>query len=288
MRLVQRMALIGTGLIGGSLALDWLATGAVAEVVGWDIDTATLTLALERGIIQYQASSPEEAVHEAELVLVATPVQAACDLAARLGPILKRGQVIADVGSVKAPVLNAWTTSLPPGVDFVGGHPLAGAETSGSLAARRGLFHRAKYILTPSASCRADSVALVAELVRRAGAEPVLLSAAEHDQLVAATSHLPHLSAVTLVKAAAELASDFSRYSAGGFADTTRVALGSPVMWRDICLANKQAILTALDHFSEQLMTIRSLIAASAGAELETLFAQAQATRSQFKSARGR
>jgi prephenate dehydrogenase len=286
MTLVKRLALLGTGLIGGSLALDWQAAGAVREVVGWDVVPAAVGLALAEGIIQAAAASPEEAVAGADLVLVAAPVKATCDLAARLGPRLKSGQIVTDVASVKAPVLAAWERACSPGVEFVGGHPLAGSEKAGPQAARRGLFQGAAYVLAPGGNASARATELVAALVRLAGAAPVFLPAERHDALVAATSHLPHLSAVALVSAAAELAGGALGLSAGGFADTTRIALSSPVMWRDICLTNRDAILAALDCFSRRLAAVRALVAAGKAAQLEELFNVVRETRSQLTSAR--
>ncbi|MDK2856375.1 MAG: prephenate dehydrogenase [Bacillota bacterium] len=282
MTLVKRLALIGTGLIGGSLALDWRAAGAVQEVAGWDASPVALEQALACGIISKKAAGPEEAAAGADLVLVAAPVKATCDLAARLGPKLKSGQVVTDVASVKAPVVAAWERYLPPGVEFVGGHPLAGSEKAGPRAARRGLFQGAAFVLTPARTASSRATGLVASLVRLAGANPVFLPAERHDALVAAVSHLPHLSAVALVNTAFELAGDALDLSAGGFADTTRIALGSPVMWRDICLTNRDAILDALDRFSRQMARVRALVAAGKAAELEELFAGARAIRSQL------
>lgn len=287
MTLIKRLALIGTGLIGGSLALDWQAAGAVHEVIGWDASPVALEQALACGIISKKAAGPEEAAAGAELVLVATPVRAACDLAARLGPQLKRGQIVTDVASVKAPVVAAWEKYSPPGVEFVGGHPLAGSEKAGPRAARRGLFQGAAFILTPARTASSQAIGLIASLVRAAGANPVFLPAEEHDALVAAISHLPHISAVVLVNTAAELAGDALVLSAGGFADTTRIALSSPAMWRDICLTNRKAILDALDRFSCRLAIVKALVAAGKEAELEELFAKARAIRAQLTSVKG-
>lgn len=282
MTLVKRLALLGTGLIGGSLALDWLRNGAVEKVVGWDAAPSALEEARERGIIQAAATSPEEAASSADLVLIATPVRAACELAGRLGPHLKCGQIVSDVASVKSPVVAAWDRACPPGVEFLGGHPLAGSEKNGPRAARSGIFRSAAYVLTPGRTAGPRSCELMAALVRAAGAEPLFLTAEHHDAVLAATSHLPHLSAVLLVGTAAELAADFPRYAAGGFADTTRVALSNPVMWRDICLSNREAILAALDCFSRRLAAIRDLVAEGKAAELEEIFAAAQFVRAQL------
>lgn len=286
MSLVKRLALLGTGLIGGSLALDWQAAGAVEEVVGWDPEPEALQAAQARGIIRTAAASLEDAVAGADLVLVAAPVRAACDLAERLGPLLTSGQVVTDVASVKAPVVAAWERNCRPGVEFIGGHPLAGSEKTGPQAAQQGLFQGAAYALTPGEGAGARATGLLAALVRLAGATPVFLPAEQHDALVAATSHLPHLSAVALVSAAAELAGGALGLSAGGFADTTRIALSSPVMWRDICLTNRDAILAALDCFRRRLDRVRTLVAAGKAAELEELFVGARSARAQLSCTR--
>ena len=260
---VSRVAIVGVGLIGGSLGMAWRRKRSVDEIIGVVRDPGTIPQALERGAIDRGTTDLAEGVREADLVVVATPVGVTIEMAALLAPHLKAGAWVTDVGSTKLQVMASMERALPPGVAIVGGHPMAGSERAGIAAADPFLFENAIYVLTPAPGTPDGVVAGMEELVKATGAQPVLMDPREHDLMVAAVSHLPQLAAVALVRAVSELNREHEgilALAAGGFRDTTRVAGSQPGIWKDICLSNREMILEALARYRQTLDRLEELV----------------------------
>lgn len=284
METLARVAVLGLGLMGGSLGLALRDARLAASVAGYDAEPGTAERAIERGAITEMCASPAAAVVGAELVVLAVPVLAERELLAAIAPALSPVAVVTDLGSTKRQVVE-WAHELLSGpLRFVGGHPMAGRERSGIEAASADLFRGAVWCLTPTPETDVDAVRLVAELARGVGASPLVLGAAEHDELVAGASHLPLVAAAALVRTVAGGGEweQLRSLAAGGFRDTTRVASGDVRMARDICRTNRDAIARWLDRYIAELAHIRTLIADGEGADDEaiaTWFAEARAAR---------
>lgn len=278
--IVDTLAVVGTGLIGGSFALALKQSGAVREVLGVGRNPGRLTVARELGLIDRAADW--EQVGQADCILLALPVGETEAVLRQLAPHLKPGAIVTDAGSTKANVVAAARAALGARFsDFVPGHPIAGSEQSGPLAARADLYQGKKVVLTPQADTRADALATVRALWEAAGAQVETLDAAQHDRVFAAVSHLPHLAAFALVDDLAQRADGdtFFRFAASGFRDFTRIAGSSPEMWRDIALANREALLTELDAYLDALQTLRQAVDQQDGAALLTIFSRARSAR---------
>src|SRR5437763_7482962 len=247
----MKAAIVGTGLIGGSLGLALRAQGW--HVAGTDRDPGRAALALEIGALDEVSETPSS---EADITFVATPVGAVADEARRA---LAGGGVVTDVGGVKAAIVAAVAN---PG--FVGGHPMAGSEQEGVEGADGSLFEGATWVLTPTDDTDAGAYAMVRSAVSSIGADVVALRPEDHDVLVALVSHVPHLTAAALMRLAATGAEEHAallRLAAGGFRDMTRVAAGHPGIWPDICVENRDAILGGIDGLQEALARMRSMVA---------------------------
>lgn len=287
--MIPCLAVIGVGLIGGSFALDLKRRGLVREVVGVGRSRANLELALQTGIIDRIAEDAASAVAGADLVLLAIPVGAMAEMFQALAPALKPGCIVTDAGSTKRDVIAAAREHLGNKLaQFVPGHPIAGAETSGAAAARVGLYQDKPFILTPLPENRSEDLDRVEALWAACGARVARMDPAEHDGVFAAVSHLPHLAAFALM---AELAGRpraevYFRYAGAGFRDFTRIAGSHPEMWRDITLANSAALLAELDAYIRKLTEVRALIEQGDGSGLEQLFARARTARLNWNKAR--
>ncbi len=293
--LFERIALIGLGLEGSSLAWVMKREGMVGHIAGCARTQATRDKAMELGFVDSVHENVADAVADADLVMLCTPVSTFGDLAARFAPALKPGAVVSDVGSVKMAVIRDVGPLLPAGVHFVPGHPVAGTEHSGPESGFAELFEDRWCILTPPPGTDSDIVNKVAELWRRAGSRVELMDAHHHDRVLAITSHLPHLIAYTIVGTAADLESQLRReavdngdvvetsevikYSAGGFRDFTRIAGSDPVMWRDVFLNNRDAVLEMLGRFVEDLTALQRAIRWGEGETLEELFRRTREIR---------
>lgn len=287
--MLTRLAVIGVGLIGGSFALDLKRRGLVGEVVGVGRSRANLDLAVQLGLIDRVAEDAASAVTDADLVLLAVPVGAMTEVFQNIRPVLPPGCVVTDGGSTKQDVIAAARTALGEKIgQFVPGHPIAGAESSGAAAARAGLFQDKPFILTPLPENRREDVERVEALWAACGARVARMDPVEHDGVFAAVSHLPHLAAFALVEELAGRPNSevYFRYAGAGFRDFTRIAGSHPEMWRDITLANSAALLSELDAYIAKLTSIRALIKAGDGAGLEQLFARARAARLNWNKAR--
>ena len=264
------------GLIGGSLALELRAAQVCETIVGFDSSPENLAQAVELGIIDDSATTIEDALRGAGLVILATPPAQIFDTAMALLPFAEEGTIFTDVGSVKTPIVEPLTRALAPKVRFVGGHPVAGTEKSGPAAAMRDLFRGRKCILTPVSTTDPDALHAVRAIWSRIGAQVVLLTPAVHDTVCAAISHLPHVTAYALTAAiadAAEKLPDIYGLGAGGFIDTTRIASSSPQMWRDIFLLNRDAVLDAVERMQSRLGELHDLIERGDSGGLEAFFA---------------
>ena len=278
--LFNRLALIGTGLIGSSIARAALAAGTVRSIVATARSEATRARVVELGIADRVTATNAEAVEGADLVIVSIPVGACGAVAAEISAHLSPGAIVSDVGSVKGAVVRDMAPHLPPGVHFIPAHPVAGTEHSGPDAGFAELFVGRWCILTPPPGADPTAVERVAAFWRLLGANVETMSAEHHDLVLGITSHLPHLIAYTIVGTAEELSqvtrSEVLRFSAGGFRDFTRIAASDPTMWRDVFLANKEAVLEMLGRFNEDLATLTRAIRRGDG---ETLFQQFNRTR---------
>lgn len=278
--IVEKLAIVGTGLIGGSFALALKQAGAVREVLGVGRNPARLTVARELCLIDRAADWAEAG--QADCILLALPVGETEAMLKNLAPHLKAGAIVTDAGSTKAKVVEAARATLGGRFgDFVPGHPIAGSEQSGPGAARADLYQGKRVVLTPQADTRAEAVATVRALWEAAGAQVETLDAALHDRVFAAVSHLPHLAAFALVDDLAQRADGdtFFRFAASGFRDFTRIAGSSPEMWRDIALANREAVLAELDAYLASLQALRSAVSADDADVLLAIFSRARAAR---------
>jgi len=281
--LFDRLALIGVGLIGSSIARAARAHGVVRQIVATARSAQTRGRVIELGLADQVVESNAAAVAGADLVIVCVPVGACGGVATEIGPHLSRGATVSDVGSVKAAVLREMAPHLPAGVHFVPAHPVAGTEHSGPDAGFASLFVGRWCILTPPPQADPAAVARVAAFWRALGAEVETMPAAHHDLVLAVTSHLPHLIAYTIVGTADELAevtrSEVLKFSAGGFRDFTRIAASDPTMWRDVFLANRDAVLEMLGTFNEDLARLTRAIRRGDGDALFEHFSRTRAIR---------
>lgn len=280
--MINRLAIIGIGLIGGSLSLALKQAGQVKHVVGYARNEATRERALSLGIIDTAAASIEAAVAEADVILLAVPMGAMASVLAEMAPHLTDNMIITDAGSTKAGVVKAASDILGNSISqFVPGHPIAGTEKSGPSAAFATLYQDHKVILTPMKQTNVSAVETIKTMWQQTGAEVSEMTVEHHDLILAATSHIPHLLSFNLVGLLAqnEDVDELLRYAAGGFRDFSRIASSNPVMWRDICLSNHDAILTLLQQYQQQLTEIEQAIQEQDGDYLMTLFQSAKTAR---------
>ena len=278
-----RVGLVGIGLINSSLARVLRREKLAGEIVACARRQETLDKAMELGICDRVTTDPAAAAKDADLVVLGTPLSAYGEIARLVGPALKPGAIVTDVGSVKQAVIRDIAPHIPAGAHFVPGHPVAGTEHSGPASGFAELFHDRWCILTPSAETDAGALATVTALWQAAGMRVVTMDAEHHDLVLAMTSHLPHLIAYTIVGTATDLEdtlkSEVIKFSAGGFRDFTRIAASDPVMWRDIFLNNREAVLELLQRFSEDLTALQRAIRWGEGQKLEDLFTRTRAVR---------
>ena len=282
----QRVAIIGLGLIGGSLGLALHKAKAAQQVAGHDLGRGVSERARKMGAVDVACNTLAETVHGADLVIFATPVGAMRALLQSCAPYLVPGAVVTDVASTKAQVISWAEEFLPDTVSFVGGHPMAGKEISGVEAGDADLFKNRIYCLTPTPRTRPAAIEKVAAMVEMLGARIRFLEPVEHDGQVAGVSHLPFLASIGLVNTVAEDSAweDASLLAASGFRDISRLAAGSPEMYRDICLTNSDAIARWLDEYITSLQALRTRIVDHDKSLGET-FARAQQTRQQWQAA---
>jgi cyclohexadieny/prephenate dehydrogenase len=279
---IRSLAIIGLGLLGGSIGLAVKARGLGIATTGWDRDPAVRARAAERGLVETVHDTPEAAVADADLVILCVPVGAMGDAARAIAPGLKPDAIISDVGSSKEAVAAALKQALP-GACIIPAHPVAGTEQSGPDAGFATLFAGRWCIITPPAGVDPARLEALSDFWTSLGSKVELMDAAHHDLVLAVTSHIPHLIAYTIVGTASDLedvtASEVIKYSAGGFRDFTRIAASDPVMWRDVFLTNKGAVLEMLGRFTEDLTALQRAIRSGDGDTLFDLFTRTRAIR---------
>ncbi len=286
---IDRVSILGLGLIGGSLGLSWKAQRPDVERIGYDRDAGTCRRAVERGAVDESVDTLEAAVAGADLVVLATPPAAMLRLMAEMSPYLAPGALVTDVGSVKQVVAGQAEEVLPAGSCYVGGHPMAGSEKNGIDHADPFLFQNATYILCPPPGYGderfAHEHAPLLDLIRATGAQILLMNAARHDRIAAAVSHLPQLLAVVLAQMAGDLHEDDPAVldlAAGGFRDMTRIASSPFDLWHEVLVANHSAVLDVLAQFAARLGRLRGRLAAEDLGALQTAFDEAHHAREQI------
>ena len=283
--MINRLTIIGVGLIGGSLARALRQAGYCHEIVGSGPRQASLRRAVELGVITRYHADAGRAVEGADMIVLAVPLGAMEDVLRRIAPKLGPQAVVTDVGSAKGSVVMAAHAAFGQvPARFVPGHPIAGTEKSGVEASVPDLFKGRQVILTPLPETKIDAVTAVREMWCQAGAQVTEMSVEHHDEVLAATSHLPHMLAFALVDTLARMQeqAEIFRYAAGGFRDFTRIASSNPAMWRDICLANREAIVSMIDRFQGDLALLRDAIQTTDGSRIEATFARAKAARDRY------
>lgn len=279
----NRVAFLGIGLIASSMARAMREQGLARTLVAASRREETCAEALRLGVVDEASIDPAAMVAGADCVVLATPVSAYGDLIRHVAPHLKPGAIVTDVGSVKCQVVADVAPHIPAGVHFVPAHPIAGTEHSGPTAGFATLFQNRWCILTPQVNTDAQAVDKISGLWRRMGSKVDVMTPGHHDQVLAITSHLPHLIAYTIVGTAVDLEgalqNEVIKYSASGFRDFTRIAASDPVMWRDIFLSNREAVLEMLGRFTEDLAALQKAIRWGDGETLEALFTRTRAIR---------
>ncbi len=279
----DRVALIGIGLIGPSLARALRRDSPEPKIVACARRAETLATVRRLDLADTTTDDPAQAVEDADLVVIATPLSAYAEIGQRIGAMLKTGAILTDVGSVKEAVIRDLRPHLPAGVHLVPGHPVAGTEHSGPESGFAELFRDRWCILTPLPETAPDAVAEIGRMWERFGMRVVTMSADHHDKVLAMTSHLPHLIAYTIVGTATNLEeslkSEVIEFSASGFRDFTRIAASDPVMWRDIFLNNREAVLEIVQRFTEDLTALQRAIRWGEGDKLQELFTRTRAIR---------
>ena len=279
-----RVAIIGLGLIGGSIGLALKNVSELGwEIVGYVRRPEAASMALSLGVVDRAETNLRKAVKEADLVIIATPVLTVKGILSQIANHLSPGCIVSDTASTKLEVMKWAEELLPPTVDFVGGHPMAGKETYGIPAAEAKLFQGCVYCLTPAKKASPEAVNKVADMVKKLGAMPLLIDAEEHDNLVAGISHLPMLLSAALVSATTRDSSwdRMSKLAASGYRDLTRLASGNPQVNAHICLSNRKAILHWIDEFSRELGRYRRLVDVGDN-HLEEALAEANRARQQW------
>jgi len=281
--LFDRVGIIGIGLIGSSFARGLKQKALAREIAIHDSSAEAMRDAKALELGHHYCASAGEAVANADLVVLAVPLGAYADLAPVVSPNLKRGATLSDVGSVKQAVIRDLGPSLPEGVHFIPGHPIAGTEHSGPKAGFAELFDGRWCVLTPTPGTDQAAVDRLQALWTALGSHVEIMTAAHHDQVLAITSHLPHLIAYTIVDTATFLEDETKRevvkFSASGFRDFTRIAASDPVMWRDIFLNNREAVLEMLGRFTEDLTALQRAIRWGEGEKLQEVFTRTRAIR---------
>ncbi len=282
---MKKVAIVGVGLIGGSVGLALKKRNLVEEVIGIGRRQESLNKALKLGAVDRATLDLEEGVKDVNLAIVATPVDIIPEMVERMASHLPQGAIITDVGSTKEQIVKEVDEILPEAVSFVGGHPMAGSEKRGVEEARADLFEKSVCILTPGEKTSSEALDAVKWLWESMEATLLVMKPEEHDFLVAATSHLPHLVAIALVNLVGELRESDERILslvASGFKDTTRIAASSPQMWQDICFTNKKNIATAIDRLMELMEGMKESILKEDRAALLKEFERARSLRDQL------
>jgi len=282
---IDKLAVVGVGLIGGSLALALKEAGAVGHVVGVGRSLANLETALKLGLVDSFTQDLAEGVSDADVVFLATPVQSLGTVAEQSMPHLKPGAILTDGGSVKQAVIDAIEPHLRDDVHFVPGHPIAGTENSGAEAAFASLYRDRRCILTPTERTSADALEFIRRMWQLVGSQVVMMAVDKHDRVLAAISHLPHMVAYALVNAVGaydRYDENILEYSAGGFRDFTRIASSDPTMWRDIALTNRDALVEMMGQFETFFAELKEDVASGSDERLFEFFRRSKQSRDEI------
>ena len=280
--MIDKLSIIGVGLIGSSLSLALKQAGSVGKVIGYGRNQKNLEKGVELGVIDSFESTIEACVNGADIVVVAVPLGAMQQVFAELKPAVSKTAVITDVGSAKGSVVAAASAELGEVLSrFVPGHPIAGTEKSGIEAGFADLYQNRRVILTPLEQTDQDATSIIDAMWQDCGATIEYLSVEHHDKVLAATSHLPHMLAYALVHYLSNLNDhdEIFRYAAGGFRDFTRIASSDPVMWRDVCISNGDALVGLIEQYQQELDRVTAAISAGDADELLKLFERAKSER---------
>jgi len=284
--MINKLAIVGIGLIGGSLARALRRAGYVKEIVGYGRNLNNLKLAVDLGVVDHAEVNLSAAIDEADMIVVAVPVGAMTEVFSQLSGRITRETVVTDVGSVKTSVVAMAREALDPAefARFVPGHPIAGTEQSGVVSSREDLFQNHQIILSPEPETDAGAVEVVRSMWEAAGASVRSISAPQHDAILAASSHLPHVLAYALVDMLVRRDDhrEIFDLAAGGFRDFTRIASSDPTMWRDICVANREPLLKLLQNFCDDLGEVMAAIEAGNGEWLMNTFDRARHARETY------
>lgn len=276
------VAIVGVGLIGGSLGMSWKMSGVINEVIGISRRSETIDRAVRAGAIDRGTLDLSEGVSDADVVIIASPVNSIVPLYKEMRASLKPGAVVSDVGSTKSVICESiWATGAGEHT-FIGGHPMAGSERAGVSAADPYLFENAVYVITPPKRCKQSHVRLLTRLIEVTGARPIVMTPKQHDETVAAVSHLPHVVAASLVTFASEREKDLPgllTLAAGGFRDTTRIASGHEDVWTDICLSNIGPIMNSVDELELILKRFKQALLAKDANRISEMLAHARSVR---------
>jgi prephenate dehydrogenase len=280
--MIKRLCVIGVGLIGGSLARSLRAANAVGEIVGCGRGRENLETAIRLNVIDEFTSDPVQAVAGADMIVVATTLGATAEIFSKIAPAISAATVVTDVGSAKQRVIELAISNFGERIgQFVPGHPIAGTEHSGVEASFAELFQNHRVILTPTEQTSAAALSAVTKMWQSTGAVVCEMSDEQHDTILAATSHLPHMLAYALVECLASMdeSNDVFKYAAGGFRDFTRIASSNPEMWRDIALDNRHALLAAMDRFQITFDLLKNALSSEDAEALQGLFQNAKSAR---------
>ena len=282
---IDKLAVVGVGLIGGSLALALKEAGAVGHVVGIGRGLPNLETALRLGVVDSYTLDLAEGVADADVIFLATPVQALGTVAEQAMPHLKAGAIITDGGSVKQAVIDAIEPHLREDVHFVPGHPIAGTENSGAEAAFATLYRDRRCILTPTGKTASEALDRILRMWQLVGSQVVIMDVEKHDRVLAAISHLPHMVAYALVNAVGSYDrynENILEYSAGGFRDFTRIASSDPTMWRDIAMTNREALIEMMEQFETFFAELKEDVEIGSGERLFEFFRRSKESRDEI------
>ena len=282
----RKITIIGMGLIGGSIALALKKSKYMGQIIGCDISMATLIEAKGMGIIDTYYKEPSEAVKDADLIIMAVPVGYYAEIFKEINPYISSNAIITDVGSVKEYVEIMASKYLSFEIQFIGGHPMAGSEKGGIRAATSSLYENAYYFLTPNERTSQDTIEKLKKLVKNLGAYPVVITANEHDKIVAQISHIPHLTAVMLTNLLKKNNdTSYLSFVGGGFRDSTRIASGNPYMWQDIFLFNKKEVLSSIKVLEDMLKDFRIKLEEENTTQILTILKDAKEIRDKIPHA---
>ena len=282
-RQFDTVAVVGLGLIGGSFAMDVRRLGLAKRILGYDNNSEYRAEISSRNLVDYLADAPDEKLAEAQLVMLAVPVKAFAEVLSNIRPHLSASVILTDTGSVKSPLLQLMRTPVYTGIRFVGGHPIAGSEIFGPLAAKENLFSGKRCILTPEMDTDRDVVRTVCEMWESIGSMVSEMDAEDHDQMFASVSHLPHLLAYASIQAIADSSTpEALSLSGAGLKDFSRIASSSPEMWADIFLENQENLLSRMNTFKDVVVKLEDAIKRNDKGKLIELLAQAKTERDRW------